>query len=303
MRVGVASCFQQRPFALNKAEGLEIRKSTTKRSKKLSCVVAHHTSFVPLPRRAMDFFFNPEIANRKQDVIGYWGSSDALHQFCEPHYAFTFYAAEFFNSTSSLAYTAAAIYGALHSPGFDLMVQAEWAALAIIGMGSAAFHGTMLFKYELWDELPMLVLVFVSTLARAWAWRPEHRMPIIRTIFCLVIGCAHLATAASYVIFMEYEIFIHGFTALLLLDLSMSFTWGPCEKETRRSAVVCFWLLLAGKVVWEVENRLCSSVPTVWPLHVAWHLLSCGGACYSIRATALRRSECGLAGRRRHKGE
>ena len=150
----------------------------------------------------MDFFFNPEIANRRQDVNGFWGPSDALHQFCEPHYAFTFFLAEFFNSTSSLAYTAAAIYGALTSPGFDAAVQAEWAILAIIGLGSAAFHGTMLFKYELWDELPMMGLVFISSIARS-AVHPWLKTPATRLLFCVVVCCAHLATAVSYVMFME----------------------------------------------------------------------------------------------------
>jgi dihydroceramidase len=256
----------------------------------------------------MDLVFSSDIVNRKQGVAGYWGPSDALHQFCEPHYSFTFYVAEFFNAISSLTYIAAAIYGARRSRGSDRAVLVEWAMLAIIGAGSASFHATMLFKFELGDELPMMGLVFVSSVAKAsvhpWLatpvtrrfFNPYQQYASKKNFFCAAVGCAHLATAASYVMYQQYEIFMNGFTALLLLDIAMSFTWGACGRATSRAAIASFALLTVGKLVWEVENRLCASVPSVWPLHVAWHVLSCGGAYYSVRATALRRSECGLDG-------
>lgn len=247
----------------------------------------------------MDLFFSSDIANRKQSVLGYWGPSDALHQFCEPHYASTFYAAELFNAVSSLAFIAAAIYGALLSPvlrhSSDRAVMAAWVMFVGIGAGSAAFHTTMLLQFELCDELPMLGILFVSSVARA-SVHPWLTAPATRLSFCAFVGCAHLVTAASYVMYQRYEIFVNGFTALLLLDVAMGFTWGACGKATSRAAITSVALLTAGKLLWEVENRLCAALPSVWPLHVAWHFLSCGGAYYSLLATALRRSECGLVG-------
>jgi len=243
----------------------------------------------------MDILFNSAIQNRKQGVLGYWGPSDALHQFCEPHYYFTSYSAELFNSISSLAYTAAAMYGATTDTRRDRLVQAEWLMLAIIGAGSTSFHSTMLFKYELWDELPMMGLCLISSLARS-SVHPWLKSPSSVWFFRVLVVSLHLFTAASYVIYHQYEIFMNGFTALLLLDVAMSFTWGKCGPDTRLCSVLCIVLLAAGKLLWEVENRLCSSYPSVWPLHVAWHFLSCGGAYYSVRATALRRAECGIEG-------
>ena len=49
------------------------------------------------------------IDNHVQNNTGYWGAPDSAHQFCEPHYAFTDYAAEAFNSLSSTVYVVAAV--------------------------------------------------------------------------------------------------------------------------------------------------------------------------------------------------
>ena len=99
---------------------------------------------------------------------GYWGAHDAEFDWCERNYRWSPYCAEFWNVTTSLLYTAAAI--ALWRANADIIhadastvpeggcLGAMLLALGATGIGSAAFHATLRYDMQLLDELPMLAI-------------------------------------------------------------------------------------------------------------------------------------------------
>lgn len=107
-----------------------------------------------------------------ESLPGFWNDLGvaASVDWCEPNYVYTPYVAELWNTVSSLAIFVAAAVGlglALKQryrpePRFLL----GFFGLAVIGLGSAAFHGTLLKLPQATDELPMvwLSLLFVYCL-------------------------------------------------------------------------------------------------------------------------------------------
>merc|ERR1711992_247891 len=55
------------------------------------------------------------IQKRNHAKSGFWGRPDATHEFCEPHYATTFFAAEAWNALSSLVFLFGALMAYRHS--------------------------------------------------------------------------------------------------------------------------------------------------------------------------------------------
>ena len=61
---------------------------------------------------------------------------------------------------------------------------------------------------------------------------------------------------------------------------------GPCLSPTSP---------LSAKIAWEIEVRMCASDGRVWPLHVAWHLLTAAALYYGVLADTANRIDCGLS--------
>ena len=59
---------------------------------------------------------------------------------------------------------------------------------------------------------------------------------------------------------------------------------GKVQSKALSSAVGC---IVLGRVFWELENRLCTAYPQVWPFHIVWHVCSGCAAYYSLLANYL----------------
>jgi dihydroceramidase len=212
---------------------------------------------------------------------GFWGVLDTTHAFCEPHYAQSWYFAEFYNSISSLVYCAAAWYLLKKLPG-DRLLQTANVWLAVLGTGSMLFHCTMKYSMQLLDEGPMVGWMTTIILAQLSCGRPfwlTGKVGILQTI----VVVAAVALVVIYGVYDEYEIFVHGFSALALVSvfLGVSVKLGKESKLAKlqqKAMIVCIVALVLGKICWEFENRLCEKYPAVWPLHTMWHFFSCTSA-------------------------
>lgn len=231
------------------------------------------------------------VNNHIHNRTGFWGPVDANHSFCEPHYAVSPYCAEFFNSVSSLVFVVLAV--SLRFPGGDRLVRASQVWLALIGLGSITFHGSMRRTMQLCDEVPMVG--FVATLLVAKIVKPHPRVP--DKLVPWLSGAAVLfsvALCACYVVFDQYEIFVHGFTLQCAVDGVLVHTMErhPLHgrEQFRASIMSLVWILL-GRVAWETEHNLCGRYPQLWPLHVLWHFLSCASAYNSMVFAYLARAK------------
>lgn len=230
------------------------------------------------------------VDTRVHNVTGWWGPADSNHQFCEPHYAWTTYIAEFHNTWSSLFYvvTAVFLWRNIAPNSNDLAIKIIIIWLGLVGMGSFGFHGTMMYAWQLCDEIPMVGLV--GTAISAKLSRPALHASFGTVLKCqagmMVAALTSCGLVLVYVVLGNYEIFVHGFTALALVDTVLAATLNTATNSNLdallwcRNAAVAFILL--GRVAWETENRACAAAPGVWPLHVAWHGLSCLTSYYGI---------------------
>jgi len=223
-------------------------------------------------------------------ATGFWGPVEANHSFCEPHYAVSPYIAEFFNSTSSIIYILLAL--CVRFPN-DSLLRAAQVWLLAVGVGSILFHGTMRYVFQLADEIPMVGFLATLMVAKISTPHPLLNNGYIWMAKTLVLLFS-VALITVYVVLDQYEIFIHGFTFMVLVDTVLTLTllntsgkWGKVEL---RAYIVSFVSIILGRIVWESEHLLCPSYPQVWPLHVVWHLCSCLSAymamvtVYVIRA-------------------
>lgn len=93
----------------------------------------------------------------------YWHPSDcdpysATIDWCEVNYEFSSYVAEFWNTLSSFLFC---VFG-LYSLYVVFKVKGERVEvlsallLVVVGLGSAAFHGTLRYTAQIMDEVPMI---------------------------------------------------------------------------------------------------------------------------------------------------
>ena len=277
-----------------------------------------------------------EIPTRTHNTTGYWGPSNAIHQFCEPHYDVTDYIAEFYNCVSSLIFTLCALYVLCSEPKLRSMkdepyVFFAFVCLAIIGLGSAAFHGTMRYHMQLLDELPMVFyitcLMLGSATVRHPIYKPNSTVVVdyyyphpwipneaVSKIWCALTLIMAATIISIYVVFKQYEIFLHGFTGMIVIQTAMIVAYDPpnflklkksvnydtsTSRSNKNSATggavgesrdvniqtycrnLSVVFIVVGRVFWELEHHMCSTIPYVYPFHVLWHFFSCASAYYS----------------------
>ena len=212
-----------------------------------------------------------------------WGRIDAAHVFCEPKYATSPHVAEFYNAASSLVYVLAGAVGLALARRWaaDWRIQAGWAALIVVGIGSVLFHATMRFAMELCDEIPMLFLVLAFLVGKedclGFMSGPAGR----RRFRLAALALIGLSTAA-YVALFVYEIFVYSFGLAVLFEIGLDLACRPKTWPTRACFAIAVACIAVGHAVWQLEQRLCAQHPRLWPLHVVWHLLSCVGGVFAI---------------------
>jgi len=105
------------------------------------------------------------MATAAEQGVGYWGAPDSTIDFCEANYAVTYWVAEFFNTLSSLPMIAWGLLGLILTQKYatnETRFKFCFMALMFIGFGSTLFHASLRFKYQMLDEMPMLVSTTVG---------------------------------------------------------------------------------------------------------------------------------------------
>jgi dihydroceramidase len=218
---------------------------------------------------------------------GYFGPATSTVDFCESNYAISRYVAEFFNTASSLFIVLAALLGlGLHHRAVERRFQLAFVAVALVGVGSTAFHATLRFELQMLDELPMLysalIMVFILTERRLRGrWRAAFPFLLL----------AHGVLVTSLTAFtrgpLQFYLFHLSFGSLEVLALACA--WLASRRHTNTLALRQFrrgmGCYLAGILVWFVDLKYCDFLGTVLPahgianpqLHALWHLLVAAG--------------------------
>jgi dihydroceramidase len=145
---------------------------------------------------------------------GFWTNlgTPASVDWCEANYAVVSWIAEFWNTTSSIPIFLAGLIG------FWLCRRAPWniaprfplvfAGIAVVGLGSVAFHGTLLAIPQALDELPMvyaaLLLAYCLRFGRSDGNEPTamRNWRIGGTLFAIGFTVAYYTSETYFQIFI-----------------------------------------------------------------------------------------------------
>ena len=218
---------------------------------------------------------------------GYWGPITASVDWCEDNYVYSYYVAEFFNTLSSLPVALMGLYAYRRSKGrYGLQYNLACIGMIMIGLGSAAFHGTLLRGSQMLDEIPMLWGICGFCLLTASARCDDAtRNKWFVAVLLWAVFCTVMYFAAGFVMF----IVLYSITVATTILAS----YYQCASCTSQHAVVlkryaflaagiyCFGFLF----LWIPEqvlcgNRLHTSEPTILQslhFHAFFHLCSAIG--------------------------
>ncbi|KDQ63236.1 hypothetical protein JAAARDRAFT_29256 [Jaapia argillacea MUCL 33604] len=229
---------------------------------------------------------------------GAWGPVTATLDWCEANYQFSHYIAEMANTFSNVVSIAFAVHAARHTVKESLPSRylAGCLGFALVGLGSFAFHATLLYEAQLADELPMIYLATYSTFMMfdtgpgftLWS-RRAFLLGSLATGFAAFFTWSysvyrnpvyHQAVFASLV-------FAVTFRTMYLLHWSEHSSRIPLATRAKIgnmfSAGVGFFAL--GFFIWNLDNIFCGvltkwKVDFGWPLafllegHSWWHVLT-----------------------------
>eukprot|EP00933_Yihiella_yeosuensis_P040267 TRINITY_DN34540_c0_g1_i2.p1 TRINITY_DN34540_c0_g1~~TRINITY_DN34540_c0_g1_i2.p1 ORF type:complete len:270 (+),score=37.80 TRINITY_DN34540_c0_g1_i2:39-812(+) len=217
------------------------------------------------------------MSNDGNSSLGFWGAPTSTIDWCEANYLVTFYIAEFFNSTTSFFLVFAGLLPLLLHTHLWHVLERRFAiafvSVAIVGLGSVAFHGTLLFHHQLYSLL-------------------EHyqEKPVYGPILPIGLACyASVATWATsqhggntqwfsfHTMFAACE-----FSALFLI---VKFFRGLDDSESTLKQLMRrgFMSYVVAIIVWLSDLNFCGWLQQLpgynyWNLHAfGWHLFtSCG---------------------------
>jgi len=209
--------------------------------------------------------------------VGYWGERTAAVDWCESNYTWSFYIAEFFNTITSLPAAGFACIGLYHAYkyGYDKRFILVNLLLAAVGLGSAAFHGTLLYFGQILDELPMVyaVLSFLYVMFEM----ESDKKPINKYLAKGLLAYSAVFTAVYFYLPSFFIFFVLSFICLvLLLAYRCSLLYRNPKTLFHQKVLILSgigfyiggWLLF-----WIADVAICERVQS-FHFHSLWHVTS-----------------------------
>jgi dihydroceramidase len=229
------------------------------------------------------------------DVASYWGPVTGSIDWCEANYAVHPRIAEFANSLTSLFFVAAGLHVANSSrgAGAEVRYQLLGVFLALVGVGSTAFHATLRKQEQALDEIPMLWLATLaaycvfqggraankpSTATAATTHAPGAYLPPLPEasplppphgpwLPALLLAWCGVATAAQWRVSSGWQplAFHLGFASAEAVFLRGAWLQKRRAKDPRTKAVLdrAFALYALAIGTWALDNAFCQALRRV----------------------------------------
>jgi len=229
---------------------------------------------------------------------GIWGPVTATLDWCEANYYFSPYIAEMANTTSNLFSIWIALHGVLASyrEGLSDRYTFAFAQFVLVGLGSFAFHATLLYEAQLADELPMIYgvsygLFLLFDTENGYGVRSVRSKAILASTVLFNVfftwSYAVLRNPIYHQVVFATLILTAAARTMYLLDKSkksgliLTNTRSEISKVFITGAVTFAF----GFFVWNLDNIFCNTltrwkVAIDWPLafffecHAWWHILT-----------------------------
>ncbi|XP_038050563.1 alkaline ceramidase 3-like [Patiria miniata] len=230
------------------------------------------------------------MAPASAEFVGAWGKPTSTLDWCEENYLASPYIAELWNSLSCFVIMGIPIVMLFSLSRRKVETRFYigcWCFLAV-GVGSLAFHMTLLYETQLMDELSMifggcvLVYLFYSD-----DYKPNyHNLPLVvfLLLYAVSVSCIYIIT--------QQPIFHQVAFALQVITISLRGSY--CYRLNKQSysgklLVLSIVLYLLGFLLWLVDQGFCADLRSVRaflpsPLdgllqfHAWWHTLSALGS-------------------------
>ena len=238
---------------------------------------------------------------------GYWGPPTSTIDFCEPNYEMSHHVAEWWNMLSSIPLFLVGVSGVLLCRVQQLGSEQTlcYTVLAIVGLGTFAFHSTLTRTGQVMDEIPMLWAIAAFFYC---GYQPRVDRRIRRGTGLLApkpsqlarVGCGlGLYATVSMVayFYVGFLPFIFMFASLVVVLGFLATTTFFSEElavgpEPKRLLAVAAYTFAGGVVLlWLPGELLCHRFPILQrlPLHAFWHFASAAGSHLCLTAFALAR--------------
>ncbi|CAK0883143.1 unnamed protein product [Prorocentrum cordatum] len=215
---------------------------------------------------------------------GFWGAKTASVNWCEADYAVTAYIAEFWNSLSSLAIVVIGSYGMwMHWRAVEPRYVVAFASFIVVGLGSAAFHGTLWRSMQLLDELPMLWADGVFIYILITMEDDMDREPRRGLMFAFAAAEVLMTLAVIILDTSSQDVFLlfYGSQTLYLFVASGRYDVKYNAPGTVMLLETGLLFYGGGFLLWLVDRNFCPHVSMLY-LHVFWHVFAGLGTFSSI---------------------
>jgi dihydroceramidase len=197
---------------------------------------------------------------------------------CEENYIITELIAEFYNSITGLFLCTSAILfykyelSKLKNQKLYFKLIYPVILLFFVGVGTIMFHGTLIYHYQLLDELPMLMIAFEyiniikhnsinKKLYYSWLIIVSISGYINETLQVVIFQCSMTVTVIwCFIVFYNYHSHMQKYTTFF-------------NKKLRLYYIISITLFVISFVIWNIENHFCEQVQQ-YNLHAWWHILT-----------------------------
>jgi len=189
--------------------------------------------------------------------------------------------AEFFNTMTSLPAAFLALHGLYltYKYGYDKRFYVVNFLVGLVGIGSAAFHGTLLYTGQIMDELPM---VYASlSLLYAVLEMEADKKPVYRYLAPVILGYGAMFTAVYLYLPSFFIFFLVGYIfgiLTLVYQCSIIFRRPTTLSHQKVFIVSAVGLYIGGWLCfWIPEILFCDQLQAL-NFHAWWHVTSTLGA-------------------------
>lgn len=225
-------------------------------------------------------------------AMNYWtrfGEASSV-DWCEPNYVHSAYVAEWWNTVSSLVIVGLGLYGlwqAVVRRPLELRFVVGFVTLAVVGLGSMAFHGTLLRSAQATDELPMvlsaLTCVYVL-LCRHDRSSPRSPwiLPVL-TIYAVTVAVSYFVVHRYFQLFMTAYVLVIAYLTVATARVAL---WEDSRPQMRAWFGASVGSYVGGVVLlWLPEHvwLACDHPLQRLHLHAVFHLTSAVGSYAWLR--------------------
>jgi len=213
---------------------------------------------------------------------GIWGPVTSTLDWCEANYQFSNYIAEMANTLSNLVSIAFALYGVFRSvsESFPIQYTASYAGFALVGVGSFAFHATLLYEAQLADELPM-ILVASYTLYLLFDTDPGFSLRTFRSritlatmlVFNFLFSWSYFKYRNPVYHQVVFALLMFGLVSRTAFLLNWSNASLRISERTKKSISRTYSTgslsFAFAFLIWNLDNIYCDTI-TKWKIVIGW---------------------------------